>query len=243
MLNRMGDRQRTILQRLEPFAFPLFLALVIASVLLFREELWGRIADRETLQQWVSEAGIWAPALFVGVQTVQVVVFMIPGDVAQAAAGYIFGVWQGILYSVLGIAIGSGFNYLVGSRLGEPFLKGVLGEERMNSFLSVARSYRGRLGFFLFFLIPGIPKDVLCYVGGTARLGFASFLLISMVARLPGIVGSAFIGDAAAREQWQIAAALLAVAAILSVTGLLTRRRLEGLIHRVTERDKSRREE
>lgn len=238
----MSDRSPSPLRRLEPFAFPLFLALLVLSVLLFREELWGRLADRESLQSWVENAGVWAPLLFVGVQTVQVVIFIIPGEVAQAAAGYIFGIWEGVAYSLIGIGAGSGFNYIVGSRLGEPFVRRVLGPGRSESFLSVARSYRGRLGFFLFFLIPGIPKDVLCYVAGTARLGFGSFLLLSMSARLPGILGSALIGDAAAREQWHISVALLALAALLSILGLTNRRRLETLIHRLTGRSKSDRE-
>jgi uncharacterized membrane protein YdjX (TVP38/TMEM64 family) len=228
------SKLRRLLNRLEPFAFPLFLLTVILSVLLFREQLWAPLAERERLQEWIGEAGIWAEALFVAVQTVQVVIFVIPGEVAQAAAGYLFGVWFGILYSLLGITVGSGFNYLVGSRLGEPFLRRVLGREREEQFLSVASSYRGRLGFFLFFLIPGIPKDVLCYVAGTARMGFFTFLLISMAGRLPGIVGSAIIGDAAAEERWQLALGILALATVLFVLGLLYRRRLESVIERIS---------
>ncbi|MFP4536550.1 MAG: TVP38/TMEM64 family protein [Spirochaetaceae bacterium] len=232
------SRARRILTRLEPFAFPLFLLVVILSVLLFREQLWAPLAERERLQEWIEGAGIWAPGLFVAVQVVQVVIFVIPGEVAQAAAGYLFGVWFGMLYSLLGIAIGSGFNYIVGSRLGEPFLRRVLGPGRQEEFLSVARSPRGRLGFFLFFLIPGIPKDVLCYVAGTARMGVFTFLLISMAGRLPGIVGSAVIGDAAAEERWRLALGILVLAAVLFVVGLLYRQRLESVIESITGKKK-----
>jgi uncharacterized membrane protein YdjX (TVP38/TMEM64 family) len=232
-----GNDERRPLDKLEPFAFPAFLLVVILSVLLFREQLWEPLAERERLQQWIEEAGVWAPLLFIAVQTVQVVIFVIPGEVAQAAAGYLFGVWLGILYSVIGITVGAAFNYLVGSRLGEPFVRKVAGGEREEQFLSVARSYRGRLGFFLFFLIPGIPKDILCYVAGAARMGFLTFLLISTTGRLPGIVGSAIIGDAAAEERWQLALGILALATVLFVLGLLYRRRLESFIERVSRRD------
>lgn len=231
---KAGNR---LLQRLEPFAFPAFLLLVILSVLLFREQLWEPLAERERLQEWIEEAGVWAPLLFIAVQTVQVVIFIIPGEVAQAAAGYLFGVWFGILYSLIGITIGAAFNYFVGSRLGEPFVRKVAGGEREEKFLAVARSYRGRLGFFLFFLIPGIPKDVLCYVAGAARMGFFTFLLLSVTGRLPGIVGSAIIGDAAAEERWQLAMAILALATLLFVLGLLYRKRLETFIERISRRN------
>ena len=228
---------RNSVRRLEPFAFPLFLLLLILSVILFREELWAPLANRERLQTYIEGAGLWAPLLFVLAQTVQVVIFVIPGEVAQAAAGYLFGVWFGIIYSVIGIAVGAGFNYVVGSRLGKPFLRRVFGGSRYESFLSVANSYRGRLGFFLFFLIPGIPKDILCYVAGTARLGFLSFLLISMTGRLPGIVGSAIIGNAAAEEQWHVAVGTLALAAILFVLGLRYRGSMESFINRFSRRE------
>lgn len=235
--DRRGAAGKRRIEKLEPFAFPVFLLLVILSVLLFREQLWEPLAERERLQEWIENAGVWAPLLFVAVQTVQVVIFIIPGEVAQAAAGYLFGVWFGILYSLIGITIGAAFNYLIGSRLGEPFVRRITGGTREEKFLSTARSYRGRLGFFLFFLIPGIPKDVLCYVAGAARVGFFTFLLISTTGRLPGIVGSAIIGDAAAEERWQLALAILALAALLFVLGLLYRRRLESLIERVSRRD------
>ena len=233
----MKGRLSLGIRKLEPFAFPAFLLLLIISVLLFREQLWNQLADRQRLQSWIEKAGVWAPALFVAVQTVQVVIFIIPGEVAQAAAGYLFGVWLGILYSVIGITVGAGCNYLVGRRLGVPFLRRLLGEARMEHFLSVANSYRGRLGFFLFFLIPGIPKDVLCYVAGTGRIGFLTFLLISMTGRLPGIVGSAIIGDAAAEERWVLAISVLALATILFLLGLRYRSRLESLIDRVSRRE------
>lgn len=231
------DGRTRLLLKLEPFAFPAFLLLVILSVLLFREQLWEPLAERELLQEWIEEAGGWGPLLFIGVQAVQVVIFIIPGEVAQAAAGYLFGVWFGIIYSLIGITIGAAFNYAIGSRLGEPFVRRVAGREREEKFLSVARSYRGRLGFFLFFLIPGIPKDVLCYVAGASRIGFLTFLLLSMAGRLPGIVGSAIIGDAAAEERWHLALAILALATVLLVLGLLYRTRVEAFIERISRRE------
>ena len=230
-----GPRQNR-LRKLEPFAFPAFLLLVLLSVLIFREQIWQPLADRERLQSFIEGVGVWGPLFFVLVQTLQVVVFVIPGEVAQAAAGYLFGVWLGVLYSLIGITVGSGFNYLVGRRLGEPFVRRVMGADQERKFLSIAGSYRGRLGFFLFFLIPGIPKDILCYVAGTARLGFFRFLALSMAGRLPGIVGSAVIGDAAAQGRWGLAVGLLALAAVLLVVGLTYRGKLEGAIQRYSRR-------
>lgn len=56
---------------------------------------------------------------------------------------------------------------------------------------------RARLGFFLLFVVPGIPKDVLCYFGGIAPLRFVPFMFLSMAGRLPAIVGSTIMGDPA----------------------------------------------
>jgi uncharacterized membrane protein YdjX (TVP38/TMEM64 family) len=39
---------------------------------------------------------------------------------------------------------------------------------------------------FLLFLIPGFPKDFLCYILGASPLPFGTFFLLSAVGRLPG---------------------------------------------------------
>ena len=44
----------------------------------------------------------------------------------------------------------------------------------------------GRLGIVPAFLLPGFPKDYLCYVLGLSRMELGTFLIISTLGRMPG---------------------------------------------------------
>jgi uncharacterized membrane protein YdjX (TVP38/TMEM64 family) len=217
-------------------AFPAFIAAVLFGAWYFREPLTAVFRTPEALGAWIDERREIGAAIYVLVQTFQVAVFIVPGEVVQIAGGYLFGVWLGTLLSVLGIGIGSSINFVVGRLFGEPFVRTVLGPRRMARLEHVSHSPRARLGFFLLFVIPGLPKDVLCYFGGIAPFRFATFLALSMAGRLPAIVGSTVMGGAAREESWLVSGALLVLAIVFLVVGLRYHERLTDLIERWSSR-------
>lgn len=216
--------------------FPLFILGVLLAAWLARDTWMTVFSSRAQLQAWIEQFGFWAPVVFVAVQVFQVVIFVVPGEVVQIAGGYIFGIPLGTLYSIAGIAIGSSIDFMLGRLLGRSFVEGVFGESRVAQFDTLADSNRTRTAFFLLFAIPGIPKDVLVYVAGLSRLHFGAFLLISMGGRLPGILGSAIIGDSAASERYVLAGVVFGVSLLLFVLGVVFRERLRRAVERLTTR-------
>lgn len=215
--------------------FPLFILAVVSLVVVFREPLGEILGSEERLEETIASTGIGAPIVLVLVQILQVVIFVIPGEVVQIAAGYLFGVLGGAGLSAAGILLGSAANFWVGRWLGRPFIASVTNAETLRRIDDIVARRGARIGFFLLFVIPGIPKDVLCYVAGSAgtAMTFPVFLLFSMVGRFPGILGSAVIGASAAEGNVVIAGTLLIVAVILLLFGVLFQRRLEAVLHRM----------
>jgi uncharacterized membrane protein YdjX (TVP38/TMEM64 family) len=224
------------LKVLSYIGFPLFVVGGIAVVWVFRTQLYEVFASPTRLRDWVVARGYIAPLVFIAVQFGQVVLFVIPGEVAQAAGGYIFGMWGGMLYSVVGILLGSTFNFYLARLLGVPFVAAVFGADRLSQFDKVLTSKRATVTFFLLFLIPGVPKDALCYVAGLSTLRFPVFMLISTVGRLPGIAGSSALGGAAANRMWITVGTITVGALVLFVAGLLHRERLHLLVERLVSR-------
>jgi uncharacterized membrane protein YdjX (TVP38/TMEM64 family) len=217
-------------------AVPLLVVAATAAVVVFRQQLWRVFSSAERIQETVESWGARGPLGFVVLQFVQVVVFIIPGEVVQIAGGFLFGVLKGSLLSIAGIVLGSSFNFAAARFLGLPFVRVVFGEEKIRKFDGIAHSARAQIAFFLLFLIPGIPKDVLCYVAGLSPLRFVAFLLISSLGRLPALVGSAVMGHAAASQRWPLTIALLAVSVVLFVLGLVFRERVHAFIERFAVR-------
>ena len=213
-------------------AYPLLFAAMVVLSILYHEQLWALATAPAELRDWVQGFGVAAPLVFVAVQIIQVVIFIIPGEVPQIASGYLFGIAGGLALTSAGIAIGSGIAFLASRLLGTEFLRAILRGDQVARMRQVAASPRATITFFLFFLVPGIPKDILCYVAGLSRMRFSVFMVISTVGRLPGIVGSVVMGDAAAGQRWLFAGVVMGIAVVLFGIGLLFRQRLTTLLER-----------
>ncbi len=214
--------------------FPLLIAAIFVPVVIFRREIWDFFSSARALRDWVSQRGVVAPLAFMAIQAIQVILFMIPGEVPQIAGGYLFGIWKGALLSIAGILIGSLVSFFLARLLGVPFVHALFPKrqvERVEKFLDSPRS---KVAFFLLFVIPGIPKDILCYVAGLSPMRFAFFIAISFIGRLPGILGSVIIGNAAAGQKWILAGIILGLALLLFGVGYLFRGRIEGWIERIS---------
>jgi uncharacterized membrane protein YdjX (TVP38/TMEM64 family) len=216
--------------------FPLLFAAIAAPVAIWHRELWQLFSSTAGLREWVASTGALAPLVFVAVQALQVVVFVIPGEVPQIAGGYLFGPWLGTLLSLCGILAGSVVDFFLARFAGMPFVRALFPADQVDRISRLLGSRGARIAFFLLFLIPGIPKDILCYVAGLSPMRFPFFAGVSTLGRLPGIIGSAFIGNAAAARRWPLVIGLGAGAVVLFAGGWLLREPIQRWIERLAGR-------
>jgi uncharacterized membrane protein YdjX (TVP38/TMEM64 family) len=173
------------------------LALLVALGLLFwafhyRSFLWGQVchvtgicADKQWIKSVLKAAGPLAPLVFILIQALQVVFAPIPGEATGFIGGYLFGVPLGLLYSTLGLTLGSVGAFLIARWLEEHYVKRWIPAEILQKF-DFLMERQGALVAFILFLLPGFPKDYLCFLLGLSRMPFKLFVLICVVGRLPG---------------------------------------------------------
>jgi uncharacterized membrane protein YdjX (TVP38/TMEM64 family) len=142
-------------------------------------------------------------------------------------------VWQGTALSVVGILLGSAVSFFLARALGTPFVTALFPREQVERVRTLLVSRSARVVFFLLFLIPGIPKDILCYVAGLTPMRFPFFAAVSTLGRLPGIIGSALIGSAAASQKWLLTGIIAAAAVALFAAGFFLRSRIQGWVERI----------
>lgn len=136
---------------------------------------------RRVLQEW----GALAPALFIAVQALQVIISPIPGDATGFLGGYLFGGWLGFFYSTVGLAIGSLAAFAVGRALGARYVSRWVTRKVWDS-VSFMIEAQGVALCFIVYLIPGLPKDITCYVFGLSPMRFWLFAVTSTLGRMPG---------------------------------------------------------
>lgn len=143
------------------------------------------LTDKDRVKAAIKAAGPLAPLLFIVIQTLQVILAPIPGEATGFIGGYLFGVPLGLLYSTLGLTLGSTAAFLLGHWLGQRYVTRVVSPGTMQRF-DFLMERQGALIAFILFLIPGFPKDYLSFILGLSPMDLRVFLVICTVGRLPG---------------------------------------------------------
>ena len=140
--------------------------------------------DKRFLKHTLRDWGVLAPVIFIGLQALQVIIAPIPGDLTGILGGYLFGLWGGLLYSTIGLTVGSVAAFAVGRWLGARYVEKLVRPDiwRKMGFIVEAE---GSILCFIIFLLPGLPKDVTCYLFGLSPMPFWVFAVVSTLGRIP----------------------------------------------------------
>ena len=190
---------------------------------------WHFFSNRERVNKFVTSFGSYAPLVFIGLQILQVLVAPIPGEFTGFVGGYLFGIVPGLIYSTVGLSLGSLFAFFIARGLGMPFFRRFMGEEFMGKFEYIVERHGAFLTFILF-LLPGTPKDSLCYLLGLSPMHVVTFLVISGVGRFPGTVLLTMQGNSVRSEHYRTFFVVLGLLLLLIVLAFIYRDRIEKLL-------------
>jgi uncharacterized membrane protein YdjX (TVP38/TMEM64 family) len=143
--------------------------------------------------------------------------------------GYVYGVLFGFLFSSLGLTLGSWVAFEITDILGRPFIERFVRKNILDKF-SFLSTNTGAAICFLLFLLPGFPKDILCYVLGLSGMRLGIFLIVSTLGRMPGTYLLTIQG-ASIRNRHYFAAVLIAI--ISAVLIFLGYQYKDRFIHRM----------
>lgn len=204
----------------------IFVLLTLAIAWFVGRPLLQYIQEPEKFQAWVDSAGPMGRVYFLGIQILQVVIAIIPGEPVEMGAGYAFGAVEGTLLCMLGTIIGSMMVYFFVRRFGVKAVEIFFPLEKIEHlrFLNTEKK-RDALMFLLMF-IPGTPKDLLGYFAPLTGMGPWTWLFITAVARIPSVVTSTIGGGALGVKNYLFAAVAIAVTLAISGIGILIYRRI-----------------
>ncbi len=205
----------------------LFLGLVM---FLYESGIFRFFMDRERILSFLGSLGPISFLGFIVLQVLQVVAAPIPGEVTGFIGGYVYGPALGLLLSTIGLTIGSWIAFTLSRIFGRPFVERFVKKETMDKY-DFLLHHKGAFLVFLLFLIPGTPKDFLCYMLGLGHLTTKEFLVITTVGRFAGTVLLTLGGDYIRHHQYYRFSALLAVAVVVVFFSLVYKEKLERIFH------------
>lgn len=205
-------------------------------IFFFHHDLIERFSDIREIERGLAEYKTESIFIYIGAQLLQIIICIIPGQELQFAAGYMYGFWLGYAFSLIGAALGTIVTYYLARLLGHDAMHMIFGEEKMNSVVEQIRGKKGIIIIFLIYLIPGVPKDLCNYAAGLSEIRLDRFLIVSLIGRSPGMMGSLLIGNQLVNGQYTSAIIIGIVAVVLCVLGLIFRKKVMELFDRFYEK-------
>jgi uncharacterized membrane protein YdjX (TVP38/TMEM64 family) len=182
-------------RRLLWIAILCLLSLGLVGFALWR---WGAqvgafFQDQEQVRDWLSQFGALGPLVSILLNSAQVLLAPIPGQVVGLANGYLYGVFWGTIYSLIGVTIGTAIAMVLGRVLGRPVVERFVSPEHLDRWDTISTK-RGPIFLFLVFLLPLLPDDIVAFAVGLSPISIPYALLLAAIGRLPGLIVSSWVG-------------------------------------------------
>ena len=225
----------------------ILLVLIVVGIPAFLYLKYGSgIFSRDTAYQvidYLRQNSKTAFLLIIGLQIIQVVVCILPGQPIQFAASYMFGVGIGYLLSIIGAVIGTAISFSLAKALGSEAMHVIFGEEKVREYQRRLNSGRGLMMTFLIYLIPGVPKDLVSYAAGISEMRFRPFVIAATVGRSPAMLGSLLVGHFFGKKNYTAMIILSAAVVILIIVCIIKRDKLIAFLDKIEMKDMEAKEE
>ncbi len=196
--------------------------LVLTALMFFVGALLLKyIETPERLRKIAEENIILGGTIYIFMVFFQVVAAFIPGEPFEIVGGYVFGSVLGTLFCLIGAFLGGLCVFLLVKRFGKAFAEIFFSAEKLNSLNFLKHSKKRDIIFFLIFMMPGTPKDLLSYFAGMTDMPLGVWLLVSSLGRIPSVITSTIGGNALGEKSYISAGIVFLIAFVLGLTGLL----------------------
>jgi uncharacterized membrane protein YdjX (TVP38/TMEM64 family) len=202
------------------------------TFILYETGLISFFLNKEKMMNFLNSLG---PLSFVGfmlLQASQVIISPIPGEVTGLIGGFLYGKFLGIILSTIGLTAGSLIAFSLSRWLGRPFVEKFVKKSTLDRY-DYLLHHKGAFLVFLLFLVPGFPKDLLCYILGLGHLNTKEFLVISTIGRFMGTVLLTLGGDYIRHHQYYRFFILTGFAIVCIMLSMVYRDKIEKLFKKM----------
>lgn len=210
-----------------------------AYIYFFHKNLIMKLSNLEQIKVYFENNKASMSVIYIFLQALQIIISVIPGQWLQIGAGFFYGVGISYILSIIGALIGSVVTYFIADKLGKDALYVFFKKEQIDELIEKLNSKRALIIIFLIFLIPGVPKDLCNYVAGISNIKLKPFLVVSLLGRSPGMLGSILIGKHLYTKSYIGAIIVGVVATVFFILGVVYRKKintyLDGLYDKYME--------
>jgi len=181
-------------ETLSKTVFSANILILFCSILIFIFQKTGFfevIKSAESLQEYLESSGAWMPFMYIVLQYLQVIILPIPSVVSTVAGVALFGPFYALLYSLVGIILGSFTGFLIGRKIGHKAVAWMIGKDALEKWQNKLKG-KDNLFLTIMFLLPMFPDDILCFIAGLSSMSTKYFLCMITISRLITVSGTCY---------------------------------------------------
>lgn len=149
------------------------------------------------LLQWFEAQGAWAGLLFILAMAVAMIL-LLPGILLTTGAGFVFGVFEGTLYVVIGTVLGGALAFLMARYLFGARARNFITSRSRLRLVDDELTPHGWKVVLLTRLIPFFPSKLSNYLFGLTSFSFKGFLVGCAIGYIPFSLHNVYLGSLAA---------------------------------------------
>ena len=163
----------------------------------------GQIAFKEK----IDSLGFKGLLLLLGLQILQILLVVLPGEPFEVLAGMCYGAWGGCLFITVSVFITTTIIFFTVRKLGHKYLYNFFKKEKVDKVMKSKLLNNPRnleIILCILFFLPASPKDLFVYIGGLLPIKPLRFILISTFVRFPSVITSTMVGANISTGNWKM---------------------------------------
>lgn len=168
----------------------------------------------------INNMGFLGILLLFGLQVVQILLVILPGEPFEVLAGMCYGAWGGYLFITISVLITNIIIFFTVRKLGKKYLYNFFKKEKVEKVLKSKLFKNPRnieIVLFILFFLPASPKDLFVYIGGLLPIKPVRFIAIATLARFPSIITSTMVGANISNGNWKTSLLIYVISFVVAM--------------------------
>ena len=216
------DKKTKILRILLSVGIVIVLTIFLWGLAPFIKDLAtteGQIAFKEK----IDSMGLGGLFLLFGLQIVQILLVILPGEPFEVLAGMCYGAWGGALFITVSVFITTTIIFFTVRKLGQKYLYNFFQREKVDKIMKSKLFKNPRninIVLFILFFLPATPKDLFVFIGGLLPIKPLRFILISTLVRFPSVITSTMVGANISKGNWELSLIIYGVTFVVAALSI-----------------------
>ena len=179
----------------------------------------GQIAFKEK----IDSMGLYGIFLLFGLQILQILLVILPGEPFEVLAGMCYGTWGGTLFITISVFITTTIIFFTVRKLGKKYLYNFFQREKVDKIMKSKLLKNPRninIVLFILFFLPATPKDLIVFIGGLLPIKPLRFILISTLVRFPSVITSTMVGANITKGNWELSLIIYGVTFVIAALSI-----------------------